>query len=290
MATRRNGDDTSSRDGWGGRDGIRDGDPQTDQLDPLDRLRYDGETEQRRVALESATVVVTSHRVLAVDHDGSSGRGTAGTGNRPYRYADRPNVQRVDVSTGGAPTHLYRALLTGALGLTLLTISLATSFAAMVPAVALESGETSGDETSPGAASETGGTGAETAAGADPGTDIATTAAVDGLFETFGLVFQALDLAVLVGGLLSLGLTAVFATLYVRSRGERLRIEVAGEADIELPLGRTDDGRATALSLREAIQPGPVGGQSIAATSGGISDRGRDGNSLNDEFGPGNGW
>ncbi|ELY90180.1 hypothetical protein C483_11748 [Natrialba hulunbeirensis JCM 10989] len=257
-------------------------------MDPLDRLRYDGETEQRRVALESATVVVTSHRVLAVDHAGDSGRETAG--NRPYRYADRPNVQRVDVSTGGAPVHLYRTLLSGALGLTLLTISLATSFAAMVPAVALESDGTSGDGTSSGVESETGASGAETATGAESGTDISTTAAVDGIFETFGLVFQALDLAVLVGGLLSLGLAAVFATLYVRSRRERLRIEVAGEANIELPLGRTDDGRVTALSLREAIRPGPVGGQSLAATSGSTSDRDGDGHSLNDEFGPGNGW
>ncbi|ELZ06420.1 hypothetical protein C482_01330 [Natrialba chahannaoensis JCM 10990] len=289
MATRRNGDDANSRDGQNGRGGENNSlgaEPQIGRLDHLDRLRYEGETEQRRVALETATVVVTSHRVLAVDHDGDSSRGT--TGSRPYRYADRPNVQRIDVSTGGAPAHRYRTLLTGALGLTLLTISLATSFAAMVPAVALESGGASGDETSSGAESETGASGMETAAGGEPGTDIATTAAVDGIFETLGLVFQALDLAVLAGGLLLLGVAAVFAALYVRSRRERLRIEVAGEADIELPLGRTDDGRATALSLREAIQPGSVGGQSLAATSGGTSDK--DDHSLNDEFGPGNEW
>ncbi|ADD05648.1 uncharacterized protein Nmag_2079 [Natrialba magadii ATCC 43099] len=289
MATRRNRDDGDSRENQS--------DPSNpgSRLDYLDQLRYEGETEQRRVALESATVVVTSHRVLAVDHDGSSGRGTTGTDSRPYRHVDRPNVQHVAVSTGGSPANLYRTLLAGALGLTLLTISLATSFAAMVPTVALESDEASGDGAGAGVESETAGSGAETAAGAESGTDIATTAAVDGLFETFGLVFQVLDLVVLVGGLLSLGLAAVFATLYVRSRSERLRIEVAGEADIELPLSRTDDGRVTALSLREAIQPGsPIGGQSLAATSGGVSngdrDRDRDDHSLNDEFGPGNGW
>lgn len=219
-----------------------------DHVDHLDHRRYDGETEQRRLELETATIVVTSHRVLTVDR---SGHGTPGA--KPYRHADRPNVQHVGITDGGSPKRLLWSLLAGALGLTLLTIAAVVSFAELVPEIELD-GTAAAGEDGGGAGAETdiGGTGGET------GTADGTTAAVDGTFDTLGVLFQLLDLAILVGGLLSLAIGAVVAGLYVRSRSRRLVVAVAGADDIAVPLGETDDAGPITLSLSEAIEPGPT--------------------------------
>ncbi|ELZ06940.1 hypothetical protein [Natrialba aegyptia] len=206
----------------------------------VDTLRYDGETEQRRLELETATIVVTSHRVLAFDRSSRSHSHSPGT--HPYRHADRPNVQHVTVSQSGSTKHLLRSLLAGALGLTLLTIAAVVSFGELVPELELD-GTAAGD-----------GTGA----GTDAGDAAGTTAAVDSTFETLGVLFQVLDTGILIGGILSLALAVVFAGLYIRSRSRQLVLEVAGGDDIAVPLGETDDAAPITLSLSEAIQPGPT--------------------------------
>ncbi|ELY98487.1 hypothetical protein [Natrialba asiatica] len=207
----------------------------------VDALHYDGEAEQRRLELETATIVVTSHRVLAFDRSSRSRL----PGTHPYRHVDRPNVQHVTVSQSGSTRHLLRSLLTGAIGLTLLTTAAVVSFGELVPELELD------------------GTAARDRAGTatDAGDAAGTTAAVDSTFETLGVLFQILDTGVLVGGILSLALAAVFAGLYIRSRSRQLVLQVAGGDDIAVPLGETDDAAPITLSLSEAIQPGPTADQ-----------------------------
>ncbi|WP_323172959.1 hypothetical protein [Natrialba sp. PRR66] len=233
----------------------------------VDTLRYDGETEQRRLELETATIVVTSHRVLAFDRSSRS----HSPGTHPYRHADRPNVQHVTVSQSGSTKHLLRSLLAGALGLTLLTIAAVVSFGELIPELELD-GTAAGDGTGAGA-----GTGTGTAT--DAGDAAGTTAAVDSTFETLGVLFQVLDTGILIGGILSLALAVVFAGLYVRSRSRQLVLEVAGGDDIAVPLGETDDAAPITLSLSEAIQPGPTADQRSPAEKAEFSQSSESGES-----------
>ncbi|MCW8173155.1 hypothetical protein D8S78_18615 [Natrialba swarupiae] len=66
-----------------------------------------------------------------------------------------------------------------------------------------------------------------------------------------------MDLAVVATGVLSIGIAAVFALLYVRSRSRRLVIEVRGDDDVELPVTGADDVGTAVVELEEAIRPEP---------------------------------
>ncbi|RQH00711.1 hypothetical protein [Natrarchaeobius oligotrophus] len=187
----------------------------------VDQLLYDGEAVERRVECGAATLVVTTHRVLAFTPRGS---GPA------FRTIDRPNVRTVAVRTVAARRHLIRAVVTGAVGIGALAVSRLFRFADLVPDAGFENGDgATGDDGSP----------------------------VGGALETIEATLALVDLAVVLVGAFALALAAVFAALYVRSRSRRLVIEVDGDDDVELPVSRVDDVGGVAIELDEAIRPEP---------------------------------
>ncbi|WP_235019777.1 hypothetical protein [Natrialba sp. INN-245] len=201
--------------------------------DRVDQLLYGGERVEHRIEFSTATVVVTSHRLLAF----------AGSEDGPaYRHVDLPNVGAVDRRREGRFAHLIRAIVAAVLGIGLLLTSAAVSFVELVPDPDLESGESD--------------------APATPATGV-----LDAVESTLALV----DLAVVATGVLSIGIAAVFALLYVRSRSRWLVIEVRGDDDVELPVTGADDVGTAVVELEEAIRPEP----SVGAL-GGATDSDRD--------------
>ncbi|TYT63178.1 hypothetical protein FYC77_03650 [Natrialba swarupiae] len=202
--------------------------------DRVDQLLYDGERVRCRLEVSTATVVVTSHRLLAfVDSRGGPA----------YRYVDLPNVGAVDLRREGRFAHLIRAIVAAILGIGLVLTSAAVSFVELVPDPDLEGGESD--------------------APATPATGV-----LDAVESTLALV----DLAVVATGVLSIGIAAVFALLYVRSRSRRLVIEVRGDDDVELPVTGADDVGTAVVELEEAIRPEPSVG-ALGGPTGSDRDR-----------------
>ena len=83
--------------------------------DHVDELLFAGEREQERLVLESATVVVTTTRVLAF---------TGAIDGGDYRAIDRPNVRGVRVEPDASSRSAGRALAAGAVGVGLVGASL----------------------------------------------------------------------------------------------------------------------------------------------------------------------
>ncbi|MFC4540594.1 hypothetical protein ACFO5R_01475 [Halosolutus amylolyticus] len=82
--------------------------------DHVDQLLLDGERERERIELESAIVVVTTHRVLAF---------TPGRDGADFRVVDRPNVRNVTVDDDGSRRTAGWTLASGILGIGLLVTS-----------------------------------------------------------------------------------------------------------------------------------------------------------------------
>ena len=186
----------------------------------VEQLLYDGETETRRVAVGDATIVITSHRVLAF---------TPGEGAR-YRAVDRPNVGQITVDSTGRTRALAWTALFGLVALSSAALAVLYSFADLVPD--LDIGDADGEAT--------------------PGDDPAG--------EPFALLettLAALDLAVVAVALLSALVAAGFLVRYVRSRARRVVIEVHGDEDLEIPLSTGAVGTAV-VELRTAIGPEPT--------------------------------
>ena len=199
----------------------------------VDQLLYDGETERRRVEFATATVVVTTHRVLAfTDGDGSA-----------YRAIDRPNVGRVTVDTGGETRHLVRALPAGLIGTALLAVGVALASADLVPESSLEEPQGSGN-----------------------GPVDGMTEVTDSAFRTVETILTVFELGSLLLSVLLFAVALVFCGLYARSRSRALVIRVRGDDDVEFPVTDADieDGLVTAL--KEAVRPGPTGGLEPDAT------------------------
>ncbi|AXR79498.1 hypothetical protein [Natrarchaeobaculum sulfurireducens] len=185
----------------------------------VDRLLYDGETETRRVGVGDATIVVTSHRVLAF---------TPGDGPR-YRAVDRPNVGRVTVESTGRTWALGKGLFFGVVALGSAITATLVSFTALVPDLGTDG---SADPPSPGA-------------------DIA-----DEMVATLEAILTALELVVVGLAFLSGLAAAGYLVRYVRSRTRRLVIEVHGGEDIDVPVSSAVG--AAAVELRNAIGPEPT--------------------------------
>lgn len=203
-------------------------------LERVDQLLYAGEREERRVAVGDATIVVTTHRVLAF---------TPGSGDRPrFRQVARPNVDSVEVASSGRLEYLLRTALLVVVASIAAVVAVLFSFRDLVPD--LEAGPDG----------ESGVDGA-------PGADVAG--------ETLGLVettFALVDVAVLSTAVLA-GLAACwYAVQYVRSRDRRLVLEVYGDDDVEIPI---DTVGVAAIELQDAIDPErALSEASSAATSG----------------------
>lgn len=95
-----------------------------DWSERVDQLLFDGEEVERRLEVGTATVAVTSHRVLAF---------TPQADGADYRAVDRPNVRGVErrqVSTLGL---LPRAAKVGAIGGLLALVGVAVDTEALLP-------------------------------------------------------------------------------------------------------------------------------------------------------------
>lgn len=184
----------------------------------VEQLLYDAETESCRVAVGDATIVITSHRVLAF---------TPGEGPR-YRAVDRPNVGQVTVDSTGRTRAVAWSALFALVALSSGALAVLFSFADLVPDLGVDDGERT------------------------PGDDLADEPF--GLLET---TLAALDLAVVAVALLSALVAAGFLLRYVRSRSRRVVIEVHGDENLEIPLPTGAVGTAV-VDLRTAVGPKPT--------------------------------
>lgn len=164
----------------------------------FDGYTYEGESVVEAVRVSGGTVGVTTHRVLAL---------TPGDSGSNFGAVDLPNVESIEVSSGGNAAHGVRALRYGVYGIALLGASYLLQF------------DTMGSIDPP------------AAAGAGQVVGMALT-----LTRFLSVVDDVLRLAgavVIVGALL-------FAALYGHSRGRHLEIGVAGDDPIEVPLRKSE--------------------------------------------------
>ncbi|WP_254762569.1 hypothetical protein [Natrinema marinum] len=225
--------------------------------DNVDQLCADGETVERRVDLERAAVVVTSHRVLVF---------TPSASGRNFREVERPNVGTVTVETDQRLRQLCWALVAAAAGIALVETARAVDFAGFAPDPDLEP------------------------TAALPGVEVITNA-VETVLSAIETALLVLDWAVLTGGVAAFILAVGFVVRYVRSRSRRLRIRVNGGSDVELSAAGIDRGADLAADLETAIRPGPTP-EATDATAGASqrsgNERSDDDRARNDR--PGSEW
>ena len=189
-----------------------------DWAEQAEELLYDGESIQERVSVGTGGVVVTTHRLLAFTPDRAGAN---------FSQVDRPNVDGVEVRTGGEFRFLERAVKAIVVGVALLVAGFTVSLDGMVEGISLESG---------GAASAVG------------------IGGMLGLLGTMlGLLARLDDLMRLFGGL-ALAFGAVVLAVYLWSRERLLVVAVAGGDDIELA---APDDEAALDRLRAALGSPP---------------------------------
>ncbi|MFW6017771.1 MAG: hypothetical protein ACOCPX_03035 [Halapricum sp.] len=185
--------------------------------DRVEALLYEGETVEERVEVGSATVVVTSHRVLAF---------TPAQEGANFRQADRPNVTGVSAESSGDSTFLRYAVRATAYGVVLIVAGVLLPLDAILSDVAIP--ESTGQ---------------------------LGIGSVLGLFEQLLALLRNLgEFMQLIGALLLLFAIVPFG-VYLWSRERSIVIDLA-EADesIRLPTPESD-GQAVADRLHRAIQP-----------------------------------
>lgn len=186
----------------------------------VDDLLYDGETVRESVDIETARVVVTSHRVLAF---------TPELEGENFTQADRPNVTGVDTGAR-APEHLLRwGLRIGVIAIVLLLAGLLFDPASLF-----------GDDL-------------------DLDTGTASDFGLGGLMEITQTMFALLlnlDTVLLNLGALALLLSSVVLGVYWYFRTPTLVVQLAGEEE-NLHVPRPDEASEVATRLEAAILPGP---------------------------------
>jgi len=185
----------------------------------VDDLLYSGESIVEAVDFESASVVVTSHRVLAFDPDGDG---------PVFQQVDRPNVTGISTGAQSDQDLLRRAVKTLAVGFVLVGAGLVVDFGSIV-----------GDVDLGGQSSQ------ELGLGGIMGT----------LQRFLGLISQ-LDYLMRVFGALALFLSVVFLGVYWLTRDRTLVIEVAGGDDIHVPRPSENAGDY-ADRLEQLVAPRP---------------------------------
>jgi hypothetical protein len=183
----------------------------------VEDLLYSGESVTETVDFDSASVVVTSHRVLAFspEDDGAA-----------FQQADRPNVEGVAAGADSETDLLGRGIRALVIGVVLVGAGLVVDFESIV-----------GDVDLGGQSTE------ELGIGGIMGT----------LQSLLGLISQ-LDYLMRVFGGLALFLAAVFFGVYWLTRESTLVIEVAGDDDIHVPRP-SDDAGESADRLERLIAP-----------------------------------
>ena len=186
----------------------------------LDQLLYDGEQVIETGAGHSAGLVVTSHRLLVFTPDGEG---------KNYQVLQRPNVLGIKSEERG-PDKWLRASMKWAV------VGVAMAIGGLVLDLEGVMGSTS-----------------------TAGTDAVGVGWIGGVFSLFQTVFALLDEVLLGVGLLGIGIAISLFGWYWANRAETVTVEVAGEADLELPAAGLSS--EAIRGLREAINP-PVAGDS----------------------------
>ncbi|WP_267161428.1 hypothetical protein [Halovenus salina] len=187
----------------------------------VDDLLYDGETVRERLDVDTARVVVTSHRVLVFtpEMDGEN-----------FRQADRPNVTGVEISALAWAGLRRRGLVAGLAGVTLLVAGLAFDPESIF-------GDSLGFDTGAGERVGLGGI-------------------MDATRSMFALL-RNFDTLLVNIGLLALVLSSVLLGVYWYLRTPTLVIRLAGETgDVHIP--RPETVSDTSARLEAAIFPDPA--------------------------------
>ena len=184
----------------------------------IEELLYEGESIRETVALGDSSVVVTSHRVLAL---------TPETDGANFRQVDRPNVDGVGTGTESDTSHLERAVKAGVVGVVLVGAGWVIDFGAML-----------GDATLGGAGADRLGLGG----------------VMQSLQQLLG-VLRDLDHYMLLLGVLALLAGVAFLGVYLWGRERALVIRVAGDEDIHVP--RPDGAADAARRVEAAMAPDP---------------------------------
>lgn len=185
-------------------------------------LLYSGESVEDRIEVADASVVVTSHRVLAFDPEGDG---------PSFHQVDRPNVEGVTTGAQSETDLLERALRYGLVGVVLVGAGLVVDFGSIV-----------GDVNLGGAASGELGLGG-----------------IMGTLQAFLNLIAQLDRLMRIFGALALVLAAVFVGVYWFTRDRTLVLEVGGGDDVHLP--RPANADDVAGRLERAIAPPPRDGR-----------------------------
>ena len=197
----------------------------------VDDLLYSGESVTETVDFDLASVVVTTHRVLAFDPDGD---GPA------FQQVDRPNVEGVSTGAQSEMGLLERGVRIFIVGVVLVGAGFVVDFESIV-----------GDVNLGGQSSQ------QLGLGGIMGT----------LQSLLGLISQ-LDYLMRVFGALALFLSVVFVAVYWFTRDQTLVIEVAGDDDIRIPRPNEHAGEY-ADRLEGAISPSTPDTDADAPTNSG---------------------
>jgi hypothetical protein len=190
-------------------------------LERAERLCYEGEAITERVRLGDGGVVVTTHRMLAFSPDGEGPN---------FQQADRPNVTGVRRDDGGDAGWLQRGLEALLVGAVLVVAGWSVDFEGMFGDVSL--------------------------AGAN---QVSGLGGVLGLIEGVLAVLAVLDDLMLAGGAIALLVTVATFGVYLRTRETTLRVEVAGDDDLRVPVDPWPEGEDVREQLRRAIAPAEGG-------------------------------
>jgi hypothetical protein len=183
----------------------------------VEELLYDGETVRETLSFDEASVVVTSHRVLAFtpEADGAN-----------FRQVERPNVAGVSTGAQSRSGLLERGLRYGVAGAVLVVAGQVVDFGSILGGVDLG-----------GQASREVGLGG-----------------ILGPLQGMLNVLTQLDELMQMGGALALLLATALVGVYWFTREETLVVEVAGDEDVHVP--RPADATAARDRLAAAVGPG----------------------------------
>ncbi|WP_254521552.1 hypothetical protein [Natrinema caseinilyticum] len=188
----------------------------------VDQLCDDGETVERRVDLEDATIVVTNRRVMTFTPESDGPR---------FRHVDRPNVGTVRVETAERLSQLVWGLGAAVVGIGLVETARAIRFTEYVPGFELQ--------------------GADSLPGANAVENL-----VNGALSAIETALLILDWAILLSGGLAFAVATAFVVRYVRSRSHRLVLRIRGDDDLVVPVGGAALEADLVADLEAAIRPG----------------------------------
>jgi hypothetical protein len=201
----------------------------------VDDLLYEGESVRETIDIDTARVVVTSHRVLAF---------TPEMDGKNLAQADRPNVAGIETSAEANTDLLERGVRYGIIGAVLVATGLIVDFGSILGDVEFDAG----------AAQEVGAGG------------------LIGLTQTLLGIMTQLDFLLRVFGGLAIFLAVVLLGVYWFERNPTLVIALAGD-DSNIQLPRPNDVESARSRLESAVFPDAEGEQAERESSDGLGSR-----------------